>query len=310
MSTADIHHITRLRINSDGDGVRSVIFVHGCPLNCFWCCNPETRFTNNFKTLTPKQLNEYIKKDKPYFQYSNGGVTFCGGEPLLYDEFIEEYIKEYCTDFSVNVETSLCGEQAKLVKLLPLVNEWYVDFKIFDEQKHKEYTGKTNELIKENLRFLSQKIDKSKIIITFPMITDYNTSEFDIMQMIDFLKGIGIYRIIMHPYRKEAEAKHRGLNLCSKIVYECSLELFNSIKLLLINNGFEVVSRQVLFEKEKCNFLKHIRRDICNNNGIKLDISDCSHKGRCTGTCPQCEYELSVINDYMGVKNCKECENE
>ena len=155
--TSDIHHITRLRINSDGEGVRSVIFVHGCPLNCFWCCNPETRFADNFKTLTPEQLNDYIKKDKAYFQNSNGGVTFCGGEPLLYADFIEEYIKEYCTDFSVNIETSLYVEQTELIKLLPLVNEWYIDFKIFDEQKHIEYTGRSNELIKENLRFLTKK---------------------------------------------------------------------------------------------------------------------------------------------------------
>ena len=306
MLTADIHHITRLRINSDGDGVRSVVFVHGCPLNCFWCCNPETRFTDNFKTLTPGQLNDYIKKDKPYFQYSKGGVTFCGGEPLLYADFIEKYVKEYCTDFSVNIETSLCVEQTELIKLLPLINEWYIDFKIFNEQKHEKYTGRPNDLIKENLRFISQKIDLSKIVIAFPMITGYNTSEFDIIQMIEFLKGMGIYRIVMHPYRKETEAKHKELNLSSKAVSECSSELFDNIKLLLISNGFEIVNKEVLFEKEKCKFLRDIRRDICNIKGIKLDISDCSYAGRCTGTCPTCEYELSVINDYINNISCEE----
>ena len=304
--TADIHHVTRLRINSDGDGVRSVIFVHGCPLNCFWCCNPETRFTDNFKTLTPEQLNDYIKKDKPYFQYSNGGVTFCGGEPLLYADFIEEHIKEYCTNFSVNIDTSLYIEQTELIKLLPLVNEWYIDFKIFDEQKHIEYTGRSNELIKENLRFLTKKIDLKKIIITFPMITDYNTSAHDMDDMITFLKSLGIYRIALHPYRKEAEDKQNELGLIPTNVSEVNSKLHQSIIQKLVENGFEIVERTILVEKEKCNFLKHIRREICNRNGIKLVISDCSYVGRCTGTCPQCEYELSTINDYISIRSCEE----
>lgn len=306
MLTADIHHITRLRINSDGDGVRSVVFVHGCPLNCFWCCNPETRFTDDFKTLTPEQLNDYIKKDKPYFQNSNGGVTFCGGEPLLYADFIEKYIKEYCTDFSVNIETSLYIKQAKLIKLIPLVNEWYVDFKIFDEQKHTEYTGNSNDLIKENLRFLTKKLDSKKIVITFPMITNYNTSAQDMDDMITFLKNLGIHRIALHPYRKEAEEKQKKLGFTPTNVLEVNSKLHQSVLKKLVENGFEIVERNVLFEKEKCNFLKHIRKEICKSNGIELDINDCSYDGRCTETCPQCECELSTINDYMSIKSCEE----
>ena len=26
----------------DGPGVRTVVFMKGCPLNCVWCCNPES----------------------------------------------------------------------------------------------------------------------------------------------------------------------------------------------------------------------------------------------------------------------------
>ncbi len=306
MIAADIHHITRLRINSDGNGVRSVVFVHGCPLNCFWCCNPETRFTNTYKSLTPRELNDYIKKDKIYFQNSDGGVTFCGGEPLLYVDFIEAYIKEFCDDFSVNIETSLFVQQEKLINLLPLVNEWYVDYKVHNEQKHKEFTGESNELIKNNLKFLAHSIDKRKITITFPLITDYNTTETDFLQMITFLQGIGIYRIALHPYRKDAEEKQKSLTLHPKEVSQCSQELINKIYSVLITNGFEIVEQQVLVEKEKCAFLKNIRKSFCVDNNIELEIKDCSYAERCTGTCPQCEHELSVINDYINIKSCKE----
>lgn len=301
--TADINHITRLRINSDGVGVRTVVFVQGCPLNCFWCCNPETRYTSEYKTLTPAQLHDYIARDIPYFIHSNGGVTFCGGEPLLYSDFIEEYIRDFCAEYSVNIETSLYVEPEKLIGLIPLVNEWYVDFKVFDEKRHVEYTGETNFMIKDNLRFLSQKTDKSRIIVTFPMITGYNTSKSDVVEMIDFLKDLGIFRIIIHPYRKDAEIKHRKLNLHSRDVPECNPELIEDLKSLLIRYGFEVVKRLPLFEKDKCSYLKQIRKTICESNNIELEINDCTFTGNCTGTCPQCENELSVINTQLSLKS-------
>ena len=138
------------------------------------------------------------------------------------------------------------------------------------------------------------------------MITDYNTSAHDIDDMITFLKSLGIYRIALHPYRKEAEDKQNKLGLIPTNVLEVNSKLHQSIIQKLVENGFEIVERTILVEKEKCNFLKHIRREICNSNGIKLVISDCSYVGRCTGTCPQCEYELSTINDYISIRSCEE----
>ena len=77
-----VNSIIRLRINSDGEGVRSVIFLQDCPLSCVWCCNPETRFGNRYKEVTVEQLYELIARDQVYFDSTNGGITFSGGEPL------------------------------------------------------------------------------------------------------------------------------------------------------------------------------------------------------------------------------------
>ncbi len=42
MSTAVIFNIQRFCIH-DGDGIRTTVFLKGCPLRCIWCHNPESQ---------------------------------------------------------------------------------------------------------------------------------------------------------------------------------------------------------------------------------------------------------------------------
>ena len=51
--------------------------------------------------------------------------------------------------------------------------------------------------------------------------------------------------------------------------------------------------------KDICKALKYIRRQIADENGIKLEISECTFKGECRGTCPKCEAELRYLNSQM-----------
>ena len=296
---ANVGNITRLRINEDGPGVRSIIFLCACPLNCIWCCNPELCASKRFKSLTAEELYAYIAKDVVYFKNSGGGVTFSGGEPLLHTEFIENFIKNYGQDFSVDIETSLYTKRENLEKLIPLIDCWYIDFKVFDENKHLEYTGVSNEVIKENLRFLRSEINKDKITVTYPMIPGYNTSEENLSHMIAFLKELDIQTIDLHPYRKKQENKHIAIGLEPTVIEELSREKYQSIRERLIQNGFVISQRTFYREKEKCRYLKEIRKKLCQEENIPLDIKDCNFEGRCIGTCPQCEYELEFINKWQ-----------
>ena len=299
MEKTKINSITRLRINEDGTGVRSVIFMCGCPLNCFWCCNPEICLSKKFKMLTVDELYTYISKDIPYFMNSNGGITFSGGEPLLHSRYIKSFIEKYCRNFSVALETSLYTEQKVLEEIYPLIDEWYIDFKVFDNVKHIEYTGVSNERIKDNLKFLSSRIDRDKITVTYPLIPGYNTSDENLLNMMAFLNDLRIKNIELHPYRKFQEEKHKNVGIEPVIIDEISNELYSKIKYSFLNNGFELVERKKYYEKEKCRYLKSIRKKICDEENIQLEIKDCTFEGRCVGTCPQCEYELKIINHTL-----------
>lgn len=298
MKKVKINCITRLRINEDGPGVRSVVFMCGCPLKCVWCCNPEICLSKSFREVSVDDLYGYVSGDVPYFVNSGGGVTFSGGEPLMNSEYIAEFAEKYCDGLSVCVETSLYTDVRNIELLYPLIDRWYIDFKVFDEGKHIEYTGVSNERIKSNLKYLADKIDKGKIIITYPVIPGYNTSDENLRDMMEFLDGLGIKNVEMHSYRKIQEKKHRGVGLEPVVIEEVSPELKEKIQKLFRDGGFVLSKRMPYREKEKCKYLKAIRKSICEEKNIPVVIQDCTYEGRCKGTCPQCEAELKSINEW------------
>lgn len=303
MENVSINSITRLRIHSDGEGVRSVLFLQGCPLDCFWCCNPETRFGKKYRKLTAHQLYPYIREDIPYFLFSGGGITFSGGEPLLQADFIRHFAMACCRDFTVDIETSLCAPWEAVESLIPHIHTWNVDFKIFDEALHREYTGKSNKQILDNLRCLAWAAGPERVLITYPMVPGYNDSRENIVGMISFMKEIGLDRIEVHPYRKGCEEKHRRLGKETREIPEVTVQQYRAVQELFRENGIIPVRRESIFGKEKCEYLKALRREICEAWELDVDIAQCEITEGCIGTCPRCEQELHEISLKKDTKN-------
>ena len=66
----------------DGPGIRTTVFLKGCPLRCVYCHNPDTWLTEGG---TPTDVDELVRKAlrfRPYWK-NGGGVTVTGGEPLF-----------------------------------------------------------------------------------------------------------------------------------------------------------------------------------------------------------------------------------
>ena len=47
--------------------------------------------------------------------------------------------------------------------------------------------------------------------------------------------------------------------------------------------------------KQTCKILKEIRKQIAEENDIKLVIEECTYQGDCLGTCPKCEAEVRYL---------------
>ena len=299
MEKAVVNNITRLRIGTDGAGVRSVIFFQGCPLNCQWCCNPETRIPGQGKELTSEQLFHYIRRDVPYFLASGGGVTFSGGEPLLWTPFLREFIGLFCEGYTVDMETSLQARESEVRSLIPLIHLWNVDFKLADPERHREYTGKSNAQILKNLEILAREGSPERIVITYPIIPGVNDSEGNIEKMICFMHGLGLSQVELHPYRTEAKRKHRNAGMPPPEFQSVGREQMAKIRALFQEEGITSVCKESFWGKEKCAYLKELRQKLCREQNLPVEIAHCTRTEPCIGTCPRCEYELQQIGTLM-----------
>lgn len=54
-----------------------------------------------------------------------------------------------------------------------------------------------------------------------------------------------------------------------------------------------------MFGKEKCKYLREIRKKIALENDITLVTSECTFKGECKGTCPKCEAEVRYLEQEL-----------
>ncbi|MBR3733776.1 MAG: radical SAM protein, partial [Bacteroidaceae bacterium] len=87
-----IFAISRHRIATDGKGVTTLVAMHGCPLSCRYCLNPQCKNVGAvLQDYSPQQLLSEVTGDNLYFLATGGGITFGGGEPLQYPDFIAEF---------------------------------------------------------------------------------------------------------------------------------------------------------------------------------------------------------------------------
>ena len=167
--------VSRHRIQTDGQGVTTLCGFFGCPLRCKYCLNPQS-FSKNTKTmlLSPLSLYERVKIDDIYFLATNGGITFGGGEPLLYPEFLEEF-RQICGEkWHLCAETSLNVPKDNLEKAAQCIDYFIVDVKDTNPDVYLAYTGKTNEQTLSNLKLLVSLVGADNIIVRLPLIKDYN----------------------------------------------------------------------------------------------------------------------------------------
>ena len=124
---APIMGIDRLRFGTDGKGITTLVTFYGCPLNCYYCLNPQChRHIVDSMYLRPEEVFNRIAVDELYYLASSGGVTFGGGEPFLYSDFIIDVLVLGADKWNVIIETSLNVPYKQVCALLPYVKEMIV----------------------------------------------------------------------------------------------------------------------------------------------------------------------------------------
>ena len=206
---APIFAISRHRINVDGRGIVTLVCFGGCPLSCRYCINKTLCFDKTkWKDYTPEQLYDCVRPDNLYFLATGGGITFGGGEPLLWPDFILHF-RELCgPEWKINLETSLNVPTNHLLPLLEVVDHWIIDIKDMKSDIYKAYTGIDNRKVLENLRLLADNGKTENAIVRVPLIKDFNT-EADREQSILQLQNMGFTRFDKLEYVIKEQTKNQ-----------------------------------------------------------------------------------------------------
>jgi len=222
----------------DGPGIRTTVFFKGCPMQCWWCHNPESRDKNPQTVIrrvkqpggdfldeptrigyraTVSDVMREIKKDIVFYDESGGGVTFSGGESLNQPRFLTALLT-ICRQEGLHTAIDTCGyaEPETLKDIIPYTDLFLFDLKLMDDVEHIHYTGVSNEPVLTNLRLI---IEAGKTVhLRFPIIPGITDAESNLQAMLQFIAPLpGIRQIDLLPYHKIGQHKYRQLAMEDKM---------------------------------------------------------------------------------------------
>lgn len=245
MKTALVFAIEEFSVY-DGPGIRSTVFLKGCPLLCSWCHNPEGQsFHNEIRkntngcvecgaclrarqngtwteesvaacpahllrwAATPYTPDALVAKLLKNRDLLTGGVTFSGGEPLSHPVFLQECLQKLNGQLHRAIQT--CGYADPSVFRAVLSHTDYVlyDLKLMEDAAHRRFTGVGNTDILENYRLLCQS--GVPFITRTPLIPTVTDTVENLTAIAVFLQENGVTEIELLPYHTAAGGKYASL---------------------------------------------------------------------------------------------------
>ena len=229
-----IFNIKRYAIH-DGPGIRVTFFMKGCPLDCWWCHNPEGRspltrkvertdrigekeFRSSEvvgKAYTPGEVAGIAERDRVFMEQSGGGVTFSGGEPLLQEDFLFESLT-LLKDAGLNTAVDTCGyvNAGSLRRIMPVTSLFLYDIKHIDAGEHERYTGVSNDLIISNLDMILDL--GAEVILRVPVIPGVTAAAGYMERLGNFIEERrcpNLREINLLPYHKTGSSKYPRFEL-------------------------------------------------------------------------------------------------
>lgn len=202
----------------DGPGVRSVLFLTGCPFRCLFCHNPDTWKIDTKNVITPEEALKKMIRFKPYWK-NNGGITISGGEPLIQMDFLLEFChlaKENGIHITIDTAGGPFNRDESFLKkfdeLLSVSDLFMLDIKCIDDEIHKKLTGKSNQNVLDMFHYLDEKNFPIWIRhVLVPTITD----DDELLKKTDaFIHTLhNVQRVEVLPYHSLGAYKYGLLNM-------------------------------------------------------------------------------------------------
>jgi pyruvate formate lyase activating enzyme len=149
-------------------------------------------------------------------------VTFTGGEPLLYSEFLCPVVR-HLRDWSVHVAIETCGfwDWAETAECLRCCDQVFFDVKALDDEVHQRFTGRSNGLILSNLRQLAHT-SPDRVVVTLPVVPGVLDRAELIERVGAHIRSLGLARVRLLPYHTLGRGKYTALDLPYPVLLQIS----------------------------------------------------------------------------------------
>jgi pyruvate formate lyase activating enzyme len=222
MQTGIVFDIREFSIH-DGPGLRTTVFLKGCPLRCAWCHNPEGLVPQPQVLNTPAgrrisgqeytstELARLLNRQADLLRTGEGGVTFSGGEPLLQAAFVAEVLDQL-ERLHIVLETSGFGDEASFQMLAQRVDLVYFDLKLADPALHRRYTGQDNRRVLRNLAHLATLT--TPCVIRVPLVPGVTDTEENLAAIARAAAAMPkLLRVDLLPYNRAAGGKYAACGM-------------------------------------------------------------------------------------------------
>lgn len=234
MSQGIVSDIRELTLH-DGPGVRTTVFLKGCPLRCSWCHNPEgisprpqaigagvhRRVVG--RHYEAADLVALLNRQAAILTANGGGITFSGGEPLRQARFVAEVI-DGMSRMPVLLDTSGYASEEEFRMVASKCQMVYYDVKLMDAEAHRRFTGVDNAPILANLRHLGGM--GVPFVVRIPLVPGVTDTEANLSAIAGTVRGLpGLVRVDLLPYNRAAGGKYAALGMAFHPGFDESAEV-------------------------------------------------------------------------------------
>ncbi|MFC4307188.1 pyruvate formate-lyase-activating protein [Cohnella boryungensis] len=213
MHTGRIHSLETFG-TVDGPGIRFVLFLQGCALQCRYCHNPDSWNTKAGMERTVEQILQEIEPYVEYYRRSGGGITVTGGEPTLQAPFVAELFRECKARWGLHTALDSSGfcEASHANELLDVTDLVLLDLKRMDREGHRELTSQPNERILKFAQHLSAR--GNRMWVRRVLVPGWTDSADDLIAFGRFVGELdGVEKIEVLPYHRMGVYKWQELGL-------------------------------------------------------------------------------------------------
>lgn len=209
-----VFDIQRASFN-DGPGLRTTVFLRGCPLRCAWCHNPESwRMTARpgekfAEPMTVEQVMSVVRADAAYYEGEGeevGGLTVSGGEPTVQAGFLIELLKAARRE-GIHTCLDTCGDSAPevLAEVHPWVCLYLFDLKLPDDASYRALTGRGESRILANLDWVLGH--GGRVRLRCPILPGVNDTDEHFARIRFYAHRPGVVGVDLMPYHPTGEHK-------------------------------------------------------------------------------------------------------